>query len=84
MTTDDRGRTSQQSVSIYLMTCARLDATDQFPCREPVDNKLADNWSLCMKTVTGNRPMGMKLAAIHVHSINCREASVCVSSTTRL
>ena len=84
MTTDDRGRTSQQSVSIYLMTSARLDATDQFPRREPVDNKLADNWSLCMKTVTGNRPMGMKLAAIHVHSINCREASVCVSSTTRL
>ena len=60
------------------------DATDQFPCREPVDNKLADNWSLCMKTVTGNRPMGMKLAAIQVHSINCRKASVCVSSTTRL
>ena len=84
VTTDYQGRTSQQSVWVYLMTSARLDATNQFPCREPVDNKLADNWSLCMKTVTGNRPMSMKLAAIHVHSINCREASVCVRSTTRL
>ena len=58
------------------MTSVRLDATDQFPCKEPVDNKLADDWSLCMEKVTGNRPMDMKLAALHVHIINCREASV--------
>ena len=51
VTTGDRGWTSRQSVWIYLMTSARLDATDQFPCQEPVDKKLAHNWSLCMKIV---------------------------------
>ena len=69
VTTGDRGWTSRQSDWIYLRTSARLDATDQFPCQEPVDNKLADNWSLCIKIVNCNRPMDMKLAAIYVHGI---------------
>ena len=43
VTTGDRGWASRQSVWIYLMTSARLDATDQFPCQEPVDKKLAHN-----------------------------------------
>ena len=51
MTTGDRGWTSRQSVWINLMTSARLDVTDQFPCQEPVDKILAHNWSLCMKIV---------------------------------
>ena len=33
------------------MTSARLYATDQFPCQEPADKKLAHNWSLFMKIV---------------------------------
>ena len=47
----EAGLVGNLTVWIYSMTSARLDATDQFPCQEPVDKKLAHNWSLCMKIV---------------------------------